>query len=49
MKETANDSDLVLLPESDPSDRDSFFSNGHQKIEAAVSGPVMVILKQDKN
>jgi len=49
IEETAKDSDLILLPESDPSDRDSFFNNFHQQIESAVSGPVMVVLKSDKH
>jgi hypothetical protein len=46
IKKVAEKTDLVLLAESDVSNRNSFFNRIHRKIEKAVPGPIMVILKE---
>lgn len=45
MEELVEETDLVVLSESDSSHRKSFFNRIHQQIVKAVSAPVMVVLK----
>ena len=49
MTEITRESDLVVLAESDVSNRDSFFNNIHGKIEKAVAGPILVVLREEES